>query len=87
MAHPYHQPLPNLASALFSKQLLAQASEPRAPWLQIVAQALPLTHVIDAARAVMIDGAGLVAIAPQIGLLLAMAAVFLAIGASLFRWE
>jgi ABC-type multidrug transport system permease subunit len=43
--------------------------------------------VIDAARAVMIDGAGLVAIAPRIGLLLAMAAVFLAIGASLFRWE
>ncbi|MEF8833290.1 MAG: ABC transporter permease [Halofilum sp. (in: g-proteobacteria)] len=57
------------------------------PWLQIVAQALPLTHVIDAARAVMIDGAGLIAIAPRIALLLALAAVFLAIGAALFRWE
>ena len=57
------------------------------PWLQIVAHGLPLTHVIDAARAVMIDGAGLAAIAPQLGLLLAMAGVFLAIGAALFRWE
>lgn len=57
------------------------------PWLQIVARGLPLTHVIDAARAVMIDGAGIAAIAPQLALLLAMAAVFLAIGASMFRWE
>ena len=48
---------------------------------------LPLTHVVDAARAVMNDGAGLLDILPQLGVLTVMTAVFLAIGASLFRWE
>lgn len=57
------------------------------PWLQAVASVLPLTHVIDAARSVMLDGAGLLAIAPHLAVLAAMAAVFLAIGARLFRWE
>ncbi len=57
------------------------------PWLQALATALPLTHVIDAARGVMIEGQGLVAIAPHLGILAAMSAVFLGIGAALFRWE
>ena len=57
------------------------------PWLQAVARALPLTHVIEAGRAVMLDGAGVVAVAPNLAVLVAMAAVFLAIGARLFRWE
>ncbi|PSQ94792.1 MAG: ABC transporter permease [Proteobacteria bacterium SW_6_67_9] len=57
------------------------------PWLQSLARVLPLTHVIEAARAVMIDGAGLARIAPHLAVLAAMAAAFLAIGAALFRWE
>lgn len=57
------------------------------PWLQQLAQVLPLTHVIDAARAVMIDGAGLAQIAPNLLALAAMSAAFLALGAWLFRWE
>jgi len=57
------------------------------PWLQGLARALPLTHVIEAARAVMIDGAGLAEIAPNLVALAAMSAVFLALGAALFRWE
>lgn len=57
------------------------------PLVQQLAQAFPLTHMIDAARAVMLDGASLAAIAPQLGVLLAMTAGFLAIGAWLFRWE
>ena len=57
------------------------------PWLQALARALPLTHVIEAARAVMIDGAGLAAIAPNLAVLLAMSVVFLALGALAFRWE
>ncbi|REJ73134.1 MAG: ABC transporter permease [Acidobacteria bacterium] len=60
-------------------------SAPR--WVHWVAQLLPLTHVNTAARAVMTDGAGLVAIAPQLGALAAMSLVFLGIGAALFRWE
>ncbi|MDZ7748833.1 MAG: ABC transporter permease [Halofilum sp. (in: g-proteobacteria)] len=57
------------------------------PWLQTLARALPLTHVIEAARAVMIDGAGLAAIAPNLAVLVAMSAAFLALGAFMFRWE
>jgi ABC-type multidrug transport system permease subunit len=57
------------------------------PAVQQLAKIFPLTHMIEAARAVMIDGASLAAIAPQLGVLLAMTAVFLAIGARLFRWE
>jgi ABC-type multidrug transport system permease subunit len=57
------------------------------PLVQKLAMIFPLTHMIDAARAVMLDGASLAAIAPQLGVLLAMTAGFLAIGAWLFRWE
>lgn len=57
------------------------------PWLQEAARILPLTHVIGAARAVMLDGAGMVAIAPQLGVLMGMTVAFLAVGAGLFRWE
>ncbi|MDZ7828648.1 MAG: ABC transporter permease [Halofilum sp. (in: g-proteobacteria)] len=57
------------------------------PWLQYLAQALPLTHVIDAARAVMIDGAGLGQIWLHLAVLAAMSAVFLVLGSRLFRWE
>lgn len=57
------------------------------PWLQYLAQALPLTHVIAAGRAVMLDGAGLAAVAPHLAVLAGMAALFLAIGARLFRWQ
>ncbi len=52
-----------------------------------LAQLLPLTHLIDGARAIMIDGAGLIDIAPQLGILALMSAIFVAIGAASFRWE
>jgi ABC-2 type transport system permease protein len=55
--------------------------------LRLLADAFPLTHAIAAARAVMTDGAGLAQIAPQLGLLAAMTAAFLALGAFFFRWE
>lgn len=57
------------------------------PLVQQLAQIFPLTHMIDAARAVMLDGASFIVIAPQLGVLLVMTATFLAIGAWLFRWE
>jgi ABC-type multidrug transport system permease subunit len=57
------------------------------PLVQQLAQIFPLTHMIDAARAVMLDGASFIAIAPQLGVLLVMTATFLAIGTWLFRWE
>jgi len=57
------------------------------PWIQKLALLLPLTHVIDGARAIMIDGAGLLDIAPNLIVLAGMTALFLALGSWLFRWE
>jgi ABC-type multidrug transport system permease subunit len=54
---------------------------------QILSRFLPLTHVVDGARAVMIDGAGVMQVLPQIGLLVGLALVFLTLAAWMFRWE
>lgn len=54
---------------------------------QTLSRILPMTHIVEGARAVMIDGAGVVQILPQIGLLAGLAMLFLALAASLFRWE
>lgn len=57
------------------------------PTVQKLALIFPLTHVTRAARAVMIDGAGLLQIAPQLITLTLMSLVFLAIGSRFFRWQ
>jgi len=57
------------------------------PWLQYFAQALPLTHVIDAARSIMIDGTGLAGISTHLTVLVLMSSIFMLIGAWLFRWD
>jgi ABC-2 type transport system permease protein len=56
-------------------------------WIQMVAKIFPLTHVLDAARAVMIDGAGMSQIAPQLAYLAVTTLVFIAVGAWSFRWR
>ncbi len=56
-------------------------------WLQAAAQVLPLTQMLDAARAVMLDGAGLTVVLPHLAWLLVMTAAFLAIAAAGFRWR
>jgi ABC-type multidrug transport system permease subunit len=56
-------------------------------WVQLVAHAFPLTHLLEAARAVMLDGAGLAQIAPNLLYLAATTLVFLAFGAWSFRWR
>ena len=56
-------------------------------WVQWVAHIFPLTHVLDAARAVMLDGSGLAQIAPHLLFLAATALAFLAFGAWSFRWR
>ena len=57
------------------------------PFLRQCAQLLPLTHMIDAARAIMIDGAGLMAISGHLLVLALMSLLFMAAGAWAFRWE
>lgn len=57
------------------------------PFLQKAAQLAPLTHIIDAARAVMIDGADFLAISGHLLALALMSAIAMGIGAWRFRWE
>lgn len=57
------------------------------PWVQKIAQIFPLTHIVNAARAIMLDGAGLVEVFPQLLVLGIMSTVFLVLAAVLFRWE
>ncbi len=57
------------------------------PFAVAFSKLLPLTHMIDAARAIMIDGANLIDISPQLITLIAISTVFLFISARTFRWE
>lgn len=61
--------------------------ESAGPVVQRIAKLLPLTQVLDAARAVMLDGATLFDVLPHLAILATMTAVFLALGAFLFRWS
>jgi ABC-2 type transport system permease protein len=61
--------------------------EGTSPAARFVSAFLPLTHMVDAARQVMIDGAGVIEVLPQIVLLTAMGLGLLLIAARLFRWE
>lgn len=55
--------------------------------VQRIAEIFPLTHILDSARAVMLDGATLADVAPSLAALTLLSVVFLAIGSSIFRWE
>jgi len=56
-------------------------------WVQMIGKIFPLTHVLDAARAVMLDGAGLVQVVPDLAYLAATTLIFLAFGAWSFKWR
>jgi ABC-type multidrug transport system permease subunit len=56
-------------------------------WAQRLAEFLPLTHMVDAARRVMLDGAGVADVAFEIALLLGIALVLLTASARAFRWQ
>jgi len=55
--------------------------------VRMAANIFPLTHVLNAARAVMLDGATLVDVAPSLLALTAISIVFFALGAKVFRWS
>jgi ABC-type multidrug transport system permease subunit len=54
---------------------------------QTLSQLMPLTYLVDAARAVMLDGAGIVELLPQVGLMLGIGLLLLGLAAVLFRWD
>lgn len=61
--------------------------EGTSPAAQAISQLLPLTHMVGAARRVMVDGAGVLEILPEIALLGCGSLVLLAVAARLFRWD
>ncbi len=56
-------------------------------WMTGAANVLPLTHVVSAARAVMVEGAGFADISGHLVTLGLMTVVLLAAAAALFRWQ
>jgi len=56
-------------------------------WVQTISKALPLTHMLSAARKIMNDGASLLDVHTELEVMAVMALVFLIIGASLFSWN
>ena len=54
-------------------------------WMVTVSQLLPLTHMVQAARSVMIDGANLVDIGHHLLILVVMASIFFTISARIFQ--
>lgn len=55
-------------------------------WMRMLAQILPLTHMLDAARAVMLEGAGWQDVSMHLVVMAVMSVVFLSIAAVMFRW-
>lgn len=57
------------------------------PALIFLAQLFPLTHMLDAVRAITIDGLGLADLTQPLLILSAMTVVFMVIGAYAFKWS
>jgi ABC-type multidrug transport system permease subunit len=57
------------------------------PLMQKFALLLPLTHITDAAREIMIDGAGIVQVSDHLLVLGISSVILLIIGARIFQWE
>lgn len=55
--------------------------------VQQISLAMPLTHVVNAARAIMLDGAGLKDIAPQLLTLTVLTVILMALATRSFRWQ
>jgi len=56
-------------------------------YMQTLAQCFPLTHMVDAARKVMLEGAGVADIWSHLVTLIVMTVVLMAVGALSFRWH
>jgi ABC-2 type transport system permease protein len=56
-------------------------------WVLFGAKLMPLTHVVDGLRAILLDGATLASLLPQVTTLLALSLVFLVVGSLIFRWR
>jgi ABC-type multidrug transport system permease subunit len=56
-------------------------------WVQQLAELFPLTHLVEASRAIMNEGATLSQVMPNVLSMAGMSVLFLGIGAIIFKWE
>jgi len=56
-------------------------------WIQELAKIFPLTQMLDGARKIMLDGAGIGEIWPQLLSMACMSALFLGLGSFGFKWK
>ncbi len=76
--------------ASFPMMLLSEvwfSMEDAPNWLVTVSNIFPLTHMVKAAREIMLNGADLASVAYHLWMLLAMCVIFLLIASMLFRWN
>jgi ABC-type multidrug transport system permease subunit len=80
MTNAIMMPMWICSGVFFSAQRFPDAVQP-------VIKALPLTAVIDALRASMLQGAGLAQVVPQIAVMGAWLVVCFGLALKLFRWR
>ena len=56
-------------------------------WMTQVSNFLPLTHMVQAAREVMVEGASLTDISDHLLIMTVMTVIFLAVAARIFKWR
>jgi ABC-type multidrug transport system permease subunit len=74
-----------LPMLIFSGLFFSLEGAPRV--IQNVSRAFPLTHFVEGAREVMIEGAGLIDIMPNLLFLAILTVAMLLVSAALFKWE
>ncbi len=70
---------------IFSGVFFASSNFPAS--IQPIVQALPLTALVNGLRAVMLQGAGVMTVLPQLGVLGLYCVVCLAVALRIFRWQ
>ncbi|MES3036145.1 MAG: ABC transporter permease [Gemmatimonadota bacterium] len=70
---------------IFSGVFFSSSNFPAA--IQPVVQALPLTALVNGVRAIMLQGASLLTVAPQLGILAVYLVVSLVVALRIFRWQ
>jgi ABC transporter DrrB family efflux protein len=56
-------------------------------WVVWISKAMPLSYVVKGLRAILIDGARITDLMPEVSILLVMTAVLMGIGSALFKWR
>jgi ABC-type multidrug transport system permease subunit len=56
-------------------------------WVVWISKLMPLSYVVKGLRAILIDGARFTDLMPEVGILLAITAVLMAVGSALFKWR